>query len=278
MLVISVPSFEEQTDSSGALVTFYIVNVEDSTTGMKYTIIKRYSAFSNLKDNLKDVYPELDNFRFPHKSMFNTHSKFTKDRRRQGFDDFLKMLTTIRPMPSEFEEFLELREHIARFEKISRQNIAASAPQGRVDEQTPVPSLSSQPMLPTATAPKNAAQSIAQSRLVDSSPMVQAAESSRPKIAVNPNSREPQLLHEFRTTTGFYEVKVGDQSQLSEQEILLEIRKVTPQLLKSTYTWTVLCYLILVYLRIIDVSSTSVGKLEASIHTLGLIHNLIELF
>jgi hypothetical protein len=39
--------------------------------------------------------------------MFNTQSTFTKERRRQGFDDFLKVLVTLMPIP-EVTEFLEL--------------------------------------------------------------------------------------------------------------------------------------------------------------------------
>ena len=57
MLVITVPTFEEQIDASGNLVTYYVVNVEDTKTSYKYKLIKRYSAFANLWETLKDKYP-----------------------------------------------------------------------------------------------------------------------------------------------------------------------------------------------------------------------------
>jgi hypothetical protein len=44
--------------------------------------------------------------------MFNTFSNYTKERRRQGFDDFLKILVTLEPFPSEVAKFLELDDHV----------------------------------------------------------------------------------------------------------------------------------------------------------------------
>lgn len=54
----------------------------------------------------------VEPFRFPHKSMFNTFSNYTKERRRQGFDDFLKILVTLEPFPVEVAKFLELDDHV----------------------------------------------------------------------------------------------------------------------------------------------------------------------
>ncbi len=36
--------------------------------------------------------------------MFNTHAQFTKERRRAGFDDFMRVLSHIKPLPMELEE------------------------------------------------------------------------------------------------------------------------------------------------------------------------------
>jgi hypothetical protein len=44
--------------------------------------------------------------------MFNTFSHATKERRRSGFEDFLKLLIVIDPLPLEMEEFLELDDHL----------------------------------------------------------------------------------------------------------------------------------------------------------------------
>ena len=51
-------------------------------------------------------------YKFPNKSMFNTFSQFTKVRRREGFDELLKLLITINPLPKNVSEFLELEEHL----------------------------------------------------------------------------------------------------------------------------------------------------------------------
>lgn len=59
MLLISVPAYEEQIDSNGSLVTYYVVNVEDTVSHLRYALIKRYSAFAALKDILKEKYPEV---------------------------------------------------------------------------------------------------------------------------------------------------------------------------------------------------------------------------
>lgn len=40
--------------------------------------------------------------------MFNNQSQHTKERRRQAFDDFLRVLTTMNPLPIEVADFLEL--------------------------------------------------------------------------------------------------------------------------------------------------------------------------
>lgn len=55
---------------------------------------------------------ELATFKFPNKSMFNTFSQFTKVRRREGFDELLRILITINPLPQLVSEFLELDEHL----------------------------------------------------------------------------------------------------------------------------------------------------------------------
>lgn len=80
---------------------------------MRWLLRKRYSAFQALHASLKEQYPDVvEPFRFPHKSMFNTFSNYTKERRRQGFDDFLKILVTLEPFPVEVAKFLELDDHV----------------------------------------------------------------------------------------------------------------------------------------------------------------------
>ncbi len=86
---LSVPKYEEQTDANGNFVTYYLVCVEAQQFNIKYYLKKRYSSFGTLYDVLKSNNPQVDAFKFPNKSMFNTHAQFTKERRRVGFDEFL---------------------------------------------------------------------------------------------------------------------------------------------------------------------------------------------
>lgn len=49
--------------------------------------------------------------------MFNTFSQHTKERRRSGFEDFLKLVVAIDPLPPEMEDFLELEDHLSNLGK-----------------------------------------------------------------------------------------------------------------------------------------------------------------
>lgn len=113
MIKATIPTFEELTDSDGKIYTVYNVFVEEKKTSMRWLLRKRYSAFQALHAALKDQYADIvEPFRFPHKSMFNTFSNYTKERRRQGFDEFLKILVTLDPLPVEVAKFLELNDHV----------------------------------------------------------------------------------------------------------------------------------------------------------------------
>ena len=91
-LSLSVKGYEDIDDGNGTMMTMYIVRVEEASKNVYYVLKKRYTEFSRLYTALKERFPEIVSFRFPHKSIFNTNAQFTKDRRRQGFDDFLKVI------------------------------------------------------------------------------------------------------------------------------------------------------------------------------------------
>ena len=91
-LSLSVKGYEDVDDGNGTMMTMYIVRVEEASKNVYYVLKKRYTDFSRLYTALKERFPEIISFRFPNKSMFNTNAQFTKDRRRQGFDDFLKVI------------------------------------------------------------------------------------------------------------------------------------------------------------------------------------------
>jgi hypothetical protein len=67
--------------------------------------------FNHLYRSLKDRYPQIGQYKFPNKSVFHTFSQFTKERRRSGFEDFLNLVMSLRPIPPEMEDFLEVDDH-----------------------------------------------------------------------------------------------------------------------------------------------------------------------
>ena len=71
---------------------------------------------------MKSRYADIEKFRFPNKSVFNTFSQFTKERRRIGFEQFLKLVLSQNPPPIEIEEFLELESHKQQINSLSKIN------------------------------------------------------------------------------------------------------------------------------------------------------------
>jgi hypothetical protein len=67
--------------------------------------------FNHLYRSLKDRYPQIGQYKFPNKSVFHTFSQFTKERRRSGFEEFLNLVMSLRPIPPEMEDFLEVDDH-----------------------------------------------------------------------------------------------------------------------------------------------------------------------
>eukprot|EP01038_Epipyxis_sp_PR26KG_P009356 gene9356-12606_t len=117
MLVVSVTTYEDSISSSGEIITSYVVVVSYDT--LNYIILKRYSEFSQLYLNLKDSYRQLDDYKFPNKSLFNNSANFTKDRRLRGFDELLNILSKLRPLPILYQDFLELPERLQKENQLS---------------------------------------------------------------------------------------------------------------------------------------------------------------
>ena len=90
--VIEVVGYSDH-DNDQDSKTWYTIQMEFNE-GHERRIVslqKRYSDFKELYDPLAKRFPEVKACRFPNKSVFNTQAQFTKDRRRQGFDDFVKV-------------------------------------------------------------------------------------------------------------------------------------------------------------------------------------------
>jgi hypothetical protein len=113
MFAVAVCGFEDVTTSTGEVVTMYIIRVQYSEKS-SFFIAKRYSDFTNLYGRVKDNIHDRDPYyKFPNKSMFNTSAMFTKERRMRGFDEMLKLLASIYPLPKELHQFLELSQRIS---------------------------------------------------------------------------------------------------------------------------------------------------------------------
>lgn len=76
----------------GGSVTLYPIEVMEN--GKVRKISKRYSDVLHFHQTILKAAPckALEGFNFPHKSMFNTTSSFTKERRRSGFEEYFELL------------------------------------------------------------------------------------------------------------------------------------------------------------------------------------------
>jgi hypothetical protein len=105
---VSCFKYEDSKDEFGQVVVMYVILVEDVTKNVKHILHKRYSDFLELFTVLKDLSPDIENFRFPNKSLFNNRAQFTLERRLEGFNDFLQLAIKLKPMPEEVAQFLGL--------------------------------------------------------------------------------------------------------------------------------------------------------------------------
>ena len=78
-----------------------------------WTLNKRYSDFESLYHALlagKHYQKSLEAYNFPRKYTLNSKSDFTKVRRKNEFDDFMKILVEVEVLPSIVEDFLDIKE------------------------------------------------------------------------------------------------------------------------------------------------------------------------
>lgn len=124
-LKVWVPSHEDFVDDeTKQQYTIYTVKVQKQIDKGKKVVTwelkKRFSAFADLYAATKDKYEKrLGNYQFPNKSMFNTFSQFTKDRRQMGFNELLLILIKVDPLPMLLEDFLEIDDNIHLYDSNS---------------------------------------------------------------------------------------------------------------------------------------------------------------
>jgi len=99
-----IPNWED-IQQEDKMRTYYVVRLENAD-GKQWNVFKTFTEFQSLYELLKIKLEFAHPFKFPSKSKFNTHSTWTKERRRIGFEEFTKLLTMqMTQMPEEAKEF-----------------------------------------------------------------------------------------------------------------------------------------------------------------------------
>mmetsp|Transcript_13519 Transcript_13519/g.20312 ORF Transcript_13519/g.20312 Transcript_13519/m.20312 type:complete len:276 (-) Transcript_13519:175-1002(-) len=253
MIKIRIISYEELEDHDGRIYTVYNVHVDDKQTGNSWYLRKRYKHFSFLHSSLKDVYPEVEAYRFPNKSMFNTFSQHTKERRRSGFEEFLRLIISLDPMPPEMKDFLELDDH-----------------------------RDSQPISPsTSTKLEGGGVSTPSRKRPQSVNSVQKAENkgmSTPSTPTQSGSQKPEDYIPFSISTGASAPATPEQAakqrlEDSRQDARRELRNI----LLTTFTVSSIVYALCVFTGIVDVTDTSPGRILLTALSLGSTFSLLRI-
>ena len=212
----------------------YMIQVQYGSKAA-YCIAKRYSDFSTLYQNVKDIVPA--DYKFPNKSMFNNSAQFTKERRRRGFDDLLQALASMEPLPEELQIFLEMKERInfhdgvtpSRKSVMSRQSVTSRA------------SVSPSPNRPT--------------------PNTNAAPSKSETNALEETQAKKKLLQLSNFILRQCEPAKADSTEVAEIDVNAEIKKIMPKILKVSLQISAVAYVVLILLGVVDVSQASYAQI-----------------
>mmetsp|Transcript_33068 Transcript_33068/g.33670 ORF Transcript_33068/g.33670 Transcript_33068/m.33670 type:complete len:297 (+) Transcript_33068:166-1056(+) len=272
MVNITIPSFEDLEDENGQLYTNYHVMIEDSFSGIRWMVLRRYSSFAHLYKKLKSKYPKIQSFRFPNKSVFNTYAHYTKERRRQGFEDLLKLIVKIIPISKEVDDFLELELHRNKAKSI-RQTIAPSRSQNP-SEEVKYPD-SSRPTKQDICSPQH---------LLVKTPPCEGSHSLPHQIAPSASSPRPSSSSVSTTHQDLLDVtsetvlssrrdrQEGDSTchTLSSPPFLSfsRVRSQMPSLVALSSLTILLLYTTAVTFNIIDISSTSLVRILLTLTSL----------
>lgn len=176
----------------------------------------------------------MEAYKFPNKSVFNTFSQHTKERRRSGFEDFLKLVMGFDPLPPEMEDFLELEDHLT----------------GSAKDRSPMrPAPFESPNLSGDTASRKRPQPAEKkSSSSSSSSSSKAAQTHSATIPGGGDYIPSSMLHgssSFESSTS----KLQTAAKIQLRNILL-----------TTFLATTIVYAACVYCGLIDVSQSSNGK------------------
>jgi len=212
-------SHEDVVNSSGDVITKYIVNVK-LASNVSYNISKRYSEFKTLFEILKDLIPP--DYKFPNKSLFHNSAQATKDRRVRGFDQLLQILLHRKPVPMVMERFLGINERKSKALQIRSKSLA----------------LKKNDSIPTALN-EQAEDGFGAARYSNTSS----------------NSRDGQFIE--HTIVPEPQPAGREVTYSAEKyELIRNLRKETPNIITSSMKMTSLAYIALVVVRIIDISNS----------------------
>lgn len=246
-LEASVIQYEDVVNSAGEILTKYIVHVKINNT--TYNISKRYSEFKTLFEIMKDMIPP--DYRFPNKSLFHNSAQATKDRRVRGFDQLLQILLSRKPVPTVMERFLGINERKSKSLQIrsksltlNKHNSAHATPSG---ENTPTGNDSGNSMNASGTD-ENANNNDATSQVFTEQNIVPSSQGSHEK-----------------------------QFSLEKYELIRSLRRETPNLITSSLKGTSATYIVLVLLRLIDISNSDFYEILVTMCVLSFVVAFVRL-
>jgi hypothetical protein len=102
-------SLGKDIESDGKIYTLYGIKITDIASSASHEINRRYSEFHQYYKEIKaHKHEELTSFTFPAKQVFNKNSDATKAKRRAAFENLLKIVMDLRPIPENSRKFLNL--------------------------------------------------------------------------------------------------------------------------------------------------------------------------
>jgi hypothetical protein len=189
--------------------------------------------FGYLHTALKDHFPQIEQYKFPNKSMFNTFSQHTKERRRSGFEDFLKIVIAIDPLPAEMEDFLELEDHMS------------SAGKDR------------SPMRPVPFESDSSSASRKRPQMKDDGRSQGSGDSASGSASWSGDKSAQQEYMPTSMSNGAHPTTLHSQSS-SQNSAKVELRNI----LISTFVVTSIVYALCIYIGVVDITHSSNGKLQ----------------
>jgi hypothetical protein len=219
-LQASVIQYEDAMSNSGEILTKYIVEVK--YLNASYHISKRYSEFKTLYEILKDLVPA--DYKFPNKSMFHNSAQATKERRLLGFDELLQILLSRKPVPTVMERFLGINERKAKSLQIRSKSVNMSKSPGAESSAQSTASVDTSIRLSEGSEPTDMAE-------------------TRHTEVINVVPEPQQSSHEVIYSAEKY-------------ELIKALRRETPNIIMSSMKVTSAVYLVLVFARVVDISSS----------------------